>query len=54
MPLSSYEIRKNNKNILNILVILGGKDQFFKEDYVKEKINNIIGERNNLIILLLL
>jgi len=50
MPLSSYEIRKNNKNILNILVILGGKDQFFKEDYVKEKINNIIGERNNLII----
>ena len=50
MPLSSYEIKENNKNLLNILVILGRKDPFFIEEYVKEKIKNILGERNNLII----
>ena len=50
MPLSSYEIKENNKNLLNILVILGGKDPFFKEEYVKEKIKNILDQRNNLVI----
>ena len=50
MPLSSYEIKENNKNLLNILVILGRKDPFFIEEYVKEKIKNILGERNNLMI----
>ena len=48
MPLSLYKINENNKNNLNILVILGAKDPFFKEEYVKEQIKNIIGERDKL------
>ena len=48
MPLSLYKINENNKNNLNILVILGAKDLFFKEEYVKEQIKNIIGERDKL------
>ena len=48
MPLSLYKINENNKNNLNILVILGAKGPFFKEEYVKEQIKNIIGERDKL------
>ena len=45
MPLSLYKINENNKNNLDILVILGAKDPFFKEEYVKEQIKNIIGTK---------
>ena len=48
IPLSLYKINEYNKNYLKILVILGAKDPFFKEEYAKEQVKKIIGERNNL------
>jgi len=48
MPFSLYKINEYNKNNLKILVILGSKDLFFKEEYAKEQIKKLIGERNNL------
>ena len=48
IPLSTYKINENNKNILNIFVVLGGKDEFFIEEYVKDQIKNVIGTQKNL------
>ena len=48
IPMSNYKINENNKNNLNIFVVLGAKDEFFKEGYVKQQINNVIGEQKNL------
>ena len=50
IPLSVYKINENNLNNLNILVVLGRKDPFFKEEYVKKRIEEIIGNKKNLMI----
>ena len=50
IPLSVYKIKENNLNNLNILVVLGRKDPFFKEEYVKKRIEEIIGNKKNLMI----
>ena len=48
ITMSNYKINEYNKNNLNILVVLGAKDKFFKEEYVKKQINNVIGIQKNL------
>ena len=50
IPLSIYNINENNRNNLNIFVVLGAKDGFFIEKYVKTQIKNLIGDRENMII----
>ena len=50
IPLSVYKINENNRKNLNIFVVLGGKDGFFIEDYVKGQIKNVIGDKENMTI----
>ena len=50
IPLSVYKINENNRKNLNIFVVLGGKDGFFIEEYVKGQIKNVIGDKDNMII----
>ena len=50
IPLSIYKINEKNRNNLNIFVVLGAKDGFFIEEYVKTQIKNLIGERENMVI----
>ena len=50
MPFSGYMINENNKQKLNVFVVLGKQDPFFKEDYVKKQIEDIIGKKDNLLI----
>ena len=50
IPLSIYKINENNRNNLNIFVVLGAKDGFFIEKYVKTQIKNLIGDRENMVI----
>ena len=50
IPLSIYKINENNRNNLNIFVVLGAKDGFFIEEYVKTQIKNLIGDRENMAI----
>ena len=50
IPLSVYKINENNRKNLNIFVVLGGKDGFFIEEYVKGQIKNVIGDKENMTI----
>ena len=50
IPLSIYKINENNRNNLNIFVVLGAKDGFFIEEYVKTQIKNLIWDRENMVI----
>jgi predicted esterase len=50
IPLSVSKINENNRKNLNIFVVLGGKDGFFIEDYVKGQIKNVIGDKENMTI----
>ena len=50
IPLSIYKINEKNRNNLNIFVVLGAKDGFFIEKYVKTQIKNLIGDRENMVI----
>ena len=48
IPLSVYKVNENNRKNLDIFVVLGGKDGFFIEEYVKEQIKNVIGDKENM------
>ena len=49
VPFSYTKINQKNKN-LNILAVLGGKDEFFQINFSKEQIKKLIGDFPNLIV----